>query len=75
MAGLEARKVEREALSKEERLKQIQRMRDRLNQHTANQNRDASTKTISENTKRFMREKGAQIQSQEKGREPSAPAR
>ena len=75
MAGLEQRKVEQETLSKEERLKQIQRMRERLNQHTANQNRNANTKTISENTKRLMREKGEQMQSQEKGREQCAPAR
>lgn len=67
--GLEQRKTEREEMSKEDRLKQIQRMRERLNQHTANQNRNANTKTIHENTKRMLQEKQAQIPDQEPAQE------
>lgn len=65
MAGLEQRKTEQEQLSKEERLKQIQRMRERLDQHTANRNRDANARTISENTKAYLRQKQMQAPDKE----------
>lgn len=62
--ALEKRKSEREELSKEERLKQIQRMRERLNNRVANENRDIRTKNISSNTEKLIQEKRAEMPAQ-----------
>jgi len=59
--ALEKRKSEQEQIPKEERLKQIQRMRERLNQHTANRNRDAKVNNISSRTQDLIQEKRAEL--------------
>ncbi|TYA74945.1 hypothetical protein [Seonamhaeicola marinus] len=59
--ALEKRKSEQEEISKENRLKQIQKMRERLDNRVANENRDIRTKNISNNTHKLIQEKRAEL--------------
>ena len=62
--ALEKRKSEQEKLDQKERLAQIQRMRERLNNRVANENRDIRTKNISNNTEKLIQEKRAELPAQ-----------